>query len=83
MKRKPRYVLWWLKRDWFQHGSSAQKAMPQADIEVLGVRMSAVSGPHFQGFKHQQSALHWKHFCDEVEKSVKEMQGKLASGTAS
>ena len=57
--------------------------MIKADIEVLGVRMSAVNGPHFQGCKHKQAAQHWKHLCDEVEKGVKEMQGKLASGTAS
>ena len=57
--------------------------MINADIEVWGVRMSAVNGPHFQGFKHKQVAQQWKHLCDEVEKSVKEMQGKFSSGTAS
>ena len=57
--------------------------MINADIEVWGVRMSAVNVPHFQGFKHKQVAQQWKHLCDEDEKSVKEMQGNLSSGTAS
>ena len=29
--------------------------------------MSAVNGPHFQGFKHKQAAQQWKHLRDEVE----------------
>ena len=45
------------------------------------MRMSAVNGPHFQGFKHKQAAQQGRHLRDEIEKCVKEMLGKVSLGS--